>query len=458
MNNSSTIRLSWSQHGILRLPSIRGANGHSLQPYTDYYDSMLEDYEELEPDVARSSIEPRTYSIHEFAVFLEKQELSLENVTNKVLRAYKKWALARVQKNPRHRGDINSAKTTVNGKLKWIYHLLNWCQSQFLLPSGTIGPVRCKVKSTLPSIDLERNPSDYILAAKQKYPLYYTRTGARGSAPGTGQHWATEDDLEKLEQEFWKSADLVRKRNLLMLRILNIRAWRIGSANSITCSQFSAKALAAQEGRKAFTVVPPKQKNGATRPYELPWPLARSISKYIADDVEGRAAIVNKVKRGKYKETDKIFISTDRGAALPSKEWSGIFGDKFKKLFAQKGAAAHSLRRGAGQRRAEQLIESLAEMGIPITAETITTELMQFLGHSSKEAQAAYLMALRRRYGNSQVDKLAASLENKILENDELKSKLAHLEAQNRALSETVALLRRARSKKAKPAFTAVTA
>lgn len=450
-DDQTAIHLSWSQFKKLQLPSFRDADGRSMQPYTDYCDSMAEDYAESEEHAARSSIQARTYAIHELALFLKDQRLALTAVTSNVLRDFRAWALARVKKNPRYRGDENRAKGTVNVKLKWIYHFLNWCQSHFHLPVGTIGPLGCKVKSTLPSIETERNPSKYILASRQKYPLFYTRTGMRGSAPGAGQHWATEEDIEKLEDQFWESAVLVAMRNTLMLRILEVRGWRISSANSITCAQFSEEELERQSKRPKFTVTPPKQKNGANRPYEIPWALARRIRNYIDDATTGRKAIEDKVKSKGKVDSDNVFISTNLGKALPSKEWSSIFGKKFKKIRAPKGTAAHALRRGAGQRHAERLIASLIEAGLPVTAETVTTELMQFLGHSTREAQAAYLMGLRRRYGKSQVDQLTSSLESKQLENDELKAELARVKAENEALAEANALLRRVRLNKERP-------
>jgi integrase len=423
-----------------------------MQPYTDYFDSMAEEYAESGEQAARSSIQARTYAIHDFALFLEARELSLIKVTGDVLRDFRKWALARVKENPRYRGDENRAKATVNIKLKWVYHLLNWCQANFHLPARTIGPTNCKVKSTLPSTEDERNPSKYILGSKQKYPLLYSRTGMRGSAPGTSQHWATEEDVEKIEDQFWEGAALVAMRNTLMLRILDVRGWRISSANSITCHQFSKEEFERQRNRNKFTVTPPRQKNGANRPYEIPWALANRIRKYIDDDSTGRKAIVEKVGANCQVETDNVFPSTDRGKALPSKEWSSIFGKIFKKIDAPKGTGAHALRRGAGQRHAERLIESLFESGLPVTAETVTTELMQFLGHSTREAQAAYLMGLRRRYGRSQIDQLASSLESKKLENDELKAELARVKAENEALAEANALLRKGRLTKVKQA------
>lgn len=451
----TTVHLSWSPFQTLQLPSFRGTDGRSIQPYTDYCDSMAEDYADSEEQAARSSIQARTYAVHDLAQFLEEREVTLKSVTGKVVRDFKKWALARVKKNPRYRGDENRAKATVNVKLKWVYHFLNWCQSHFHLPAGTIGPTNCKVKSTLPSIESERNPSKHILASKQKYPLLYRRTGMRGSAPGTFQHWATEEDVEQLEDSFWQGSILVAMRNTLMLRILDVQGWRIGSANSITCAQFSKEELERQIKRPKFTVTPPRQKNGASRPFEIPWALANRIRNYIDDAVTGRKAIEQKLKSKGKLDTDNVFVSTNWGKALPNREWSSIFGENFKRIKAPKGAAAHALRRGAGQRHADRLIASLTEAGLPVTAETVTTELMQFLGHSTREAQAAYLMGLRRRYGKSQVDQLTSSLESKNLENDELKAELMRVKAENVALAEANALLRKVRPSRGKPASSA---
>ncbi|MDN5503353.1 MAG: hypothetical protein L0H10_05975 [Comamonas sp.] len=412
---------------------------------------MAEDYADSDEQAARSSIQARTYAVYELAQFLEAREIALTSVTGNVLRDFRKWALTRVKKNPRYRSDENRAKATVNVKLIWAYFFLNWCQSHFHLPAKTIGPMNCKVKSTLPSIESERNPSKYILASKNKYPLLFTRTGKRGTAPGTGQHWATENEVEKLEDKFWESSVLVATRNTLMLRILDVLGWRISSANSIMCSQFSKEELERQIDRPKFVVTPPQQKYGASRPYEIPWALANRIRNYIDDTTTGRKAIEEKLKSKGKVDNDNVFISTKSGNAFKSGEWSSILGGNFKSINAPKGTAAHALRRGAGQRHAERLIASLVEVGLPVTAEAVTTELMQFLGHSTREAQASYLMGLRRRYGKSQVDQLTSSLESKNLENDELKAELARVKAENEALVGANASLRTVRPSRGKP-------
>lgn len=459
----SPVNVFWSKVGELRLATLRDAQGRCLQPITDYLDTMAEEFDDADPSSAKSTVEARTYALAWFAEFLFESGWYWlpEKLSDATLRKFRAWALKRVQRNPRSR-DGASQEETVNIKLRRIYDFLNWCRRNFLLPKNSIGPVGCRVISTLPAIDETADPSKYLLDSDNKYPLLYKNTGKKNSMPGTGQHWATEEERDRVEDLFWTSIGSVADRNTMMLRILDMTAFRVASANSLTCSQFSKRALDSLNARDFFEVKPIRQKNGAHRTFEIPWALARSIAAYIDDDRTGRESIVKKLaKDGKTVSTDAIFISVRDGAKLTSNYWSTILGDAFKKIGIRKGAAAHALRRGKAQRRAEELIEALVESGVAVTEELVTPELMQLLGHGTKQAQASYMRALRRRRGVTQVDKLAVALENRTLEADRLKAEgaaikaeLERVKAERDAHAKTIAALRKAQERAAKTGAT----
>jgi hypothetical protein len=200
------------------------------------------------------------------------------------------------------------------------------------------------------------------------------------------------------------------------------------------------------------------KKNSARRTFEISWALARNIAAYINDDKTGRAFIVTELATDGIKvSTDNIFLSTRDGTELTSNYWSTIFGDAFKRIGVRKGAAAHAFRRGTAQRRAEELIEALIESGVAVTQETITPELMQLLGHGSKQAQASYMRAMRRRRGKTKVDQLSAALEARTLEIERLKAEAAareaeleRVKAERDAQARTIAALRKAQERAAK--------
>lgn len=454
------VHLFWSKFDHLRLPTIRDACGRSMQPYTDYFDSFADEFADSTEQAARSTIEARTYALHALALFLcaGKRPLALGDISDGVLKKFKKWELNRVRSNAKSRGDLSQAKDTVNVKLRSIYQFINWSQKNYAVPSETIGPVDCKVISTIPLIEREPNISKHISSPECKFPLLYTSTGRRNTASGTGQHWATEDDIERLEDIFWDSATSVAVRNTTMLRILDVNGWRIGSANSLTCDQFSDEQFKRWDGHTNFGVIPPVQKFGAFRTFEMPWALANRIREYIHDGATGRKSIADHVEtRSGTVTTDHIFISVKDGCAMATNAWSGIFGDAFRRIGTPKGTAAHALRRGAGERRANQLIDALTESGLPVTEECVTAELMQFLGHSTKQAQASYFRALRRRRSHSQVDALATALEARTLEGDRLRAEfekarleMESLRAENQALMRAIKSQQRAKSRSSK--------
>lgn len=437
-----TVSLFWSKDGHLRLATMRDASGRCLQPYTDFLDSAAEDYRDAEQQAARSAIDACTYAIFSLAIFLTNRPapLRVSDIDDGMLREFRSFAFEAVKTNKKSRGFEPQMRNTVNIKLRWVYLFLNWCQKNNSSPLKTIGRTNCKVTSSLPSIDSEDNPSDFILSQKQKFPLLYERDGESNKNPGMGQHWATEEEIEKLEDIFWEHDVCIAVRNSLMLRILQIQGWRIGSANSLECEQFSPEAFERSANHTNFLIAPRHQKRGQSKQFEMPWALANRVREYINDEFSGRAAIMSRLRSRKQTTTSsRLFLSVKSGSGIVTSSWSTIFSDAFKRLSAPKGAAAHALRRGAGQSRADQIIEALHEAGQPVTEAAVTPELMQYLGHSSKQSQASYFRAQRRRRGRSRVEKLAEAAEQHALENDSLKAEIARLKAENESLRQAPA-------------------
>jgi hypothetical protein len=257
----SDVNIFWSTVGGLRLPTLRDAEGRCLKPITAYLDTMEEEFADSDPDSVKSTVEARAYALAWLAEFLFESQSCWEpsKITDNTLRQFRAWALRRVKKNSRSR-ESASQEETVNIKLRCVYHFLNWCKTNFLLPKNAIGHKGSQVLSSLPAIDETADPSKYLLDPINKYPLLYKNTGKKNTLPGTGQHWATEDEFVRLQDVFWTSDPPAAHRNTTMLSILHMCAFRIASANSLTCKQFSEEAFKRCEGRDYFEVRPARQK------------------------------------------------------------------------------------------------------------------------------------------------------------------------------------------------------
>ena len=238
------------------------------------------------------------------------------------------------------------------------------------------------------------------------------------------QYLATAKDIQNLEDYFWSSSASVALRNSTMLRIVDILGWRTGSANSMLVTQFSDEAVAQRKNQPTYVVTPPVQKYGYQKPFPMPWELALQIKNYIEDDVYGRAALMHRFGRSEADVDHRLFLSSRDGMPIETNSWVAIFSDAFAEIGAPKGSGGHSIRRGAADRRSEEFIASLQEAGLPVTQDAVVIEVMEYLGHASSAAQAAYRRVIRRRRKQTFVDGMAAEIERRKLEADKLRAAL----------------------------------
>ena len=432
----------WSDDGDLRAPVLRDAEGRCIQPFTHYLDSQIAALRKSgkSGSAARASIEPMIYTLRGFVIYLMLTTTPLWRVDDDVLLAYRNWARREVASNPRSRGLPHQIVDTVNAKLRQVYEFICWCQLNRRLPADTMGWLECKIRSTLPQV--HQNPlSDAAHRQANKYPLMLTG-GSESSRVREGQHWATPEELEQLEDLFWTNQSIqCAERNCTMLRVLEMESWRIGSANSLLVSQFSDEAFEKYASHDHFMVCPPGQKRGYTKTFEMPWELAHRIKRYIEDDEAGRASILKKLEVDERVAKGRIFLSQREGKPLTTSAWLRIFGDAYRELGVDKGAGTHSIRRYGAEKAAAEYLDYLHANNIPATKEIVIAHLMETLGHTSDESYAAYIRVVRLRRSRSAVATLDKQLKKATLKNDELLKRIATTEQANQDLQRLVAEL-----------------
>lgn len=388
-------RLFWSSTNGINYPTFRDEAGAIVEPFTSYLDQLILSAENVAlPQKARNSkLEAATYALLELARFLNRHQLPLRRFNDSVFAALNKAMLQSVEKNPVSRGHPAQAKRTVNVKIKQVYHFLQWGQANHRLPQGTIGwGSNNRVRSSLPESVTRASRSDF--SSERLYPLLIKGAGSSGRTDRT-QHWATDTEIEALEEHFWRSCSyLIAVRNILIVRIEQLTAFRNESANSLLVEQFSDKATE-DRSEEVYRLIPRKQKRGAGLQLSMDWALVDRIREFIRDD---RPALLQATGATEAHTQGRIFFSSHRGAhsgkPLTDRAFGEILSDGFRAIGAPKGAGGHSLRRYRAVLQCKLVIARIRAENRPMTRDEVVREVMDLLGHTAEESGRAYDKAM----------------------------------------------------------------
>ncbi|MEC5407090.1 hypothetical protein VOM14_16210 [Paraburkholderia sp. MPAMCS5] len=410
-----------------RHPVFRGSTYSLLELPTDYCGAVLRmaASEHVSKPGVRTRKDHVTTAVRELYTYLSEKHLSIDEMNDKHILAFRDWCWERTKKRPQYRGDERVAKETTNIRLKCVYEFLAWAQGQGRIPSGTIGPVRCGVTSTLPLVGLSGPKSDD--SELKKYPHIYKRTG-RASRLGRAQYRATDDDISALEDYLESAGNPADQRQvMLIIRLIADTAWRIGSVASLQVHQFSRDALAKAEKRhaKAYDVAPPDQKFGYSNEFSLSWPIAYDIANYIEID---REEIIKRTGVSRNRLEGRIFLNPVSGRPFDDHALSARIAERFKEVGAGKGSGAYGVRRKAATRIAREEIEFRQKRGLSMQQEDVIDAIARRLGHTSKTAYQAYVEANAMMSGYSVAAEQRDQIEAVRNENAALRAKLAELE------------------------------
>ncbi|MFW2276460.1 hypothetical protein [Burkholderia orbicola] len=427
--------VNWS--GNYRIAVIRDQHREIIEPFLDYIVGRAREMRDTKADEGafRSGMEYVVAALLALARYLAtRRKLTWEILTSDDLVEFRDWLFERTRQDPRSKSE-ESAKRTVNLRLRVVYEFLTWAQEDALLIEGRVGDSeRFPVRSSLPA--MRRAPRRSHSTNKARFPKLF-RDAAASSRTSDRQYWATEADFAALRDYFWTSGDEhTAARNDLLLRVLDATGFRRASANSLTTKLFSDTIIekAINDGLTHISVEPAEQKFGYKRSFPMSINLAIAINRYINAE---RDQLLTKAG---YTETDKsihqnrLFLSTSHatgGMPLTHGAISKIFGQAFRALGKKIGAGAHSFRRKFAEQRWAEEIEFRMREGLSLAYEDIAIAVADDLGHQSIVSQDAYHRVLNR------IRKL--SVEQKLHnQSAELNDEIAQLRSENTSLRKLI--------------------
>jgi len=381
-NRDFILQLSWHLHGKAEIAlayNLRQCRvEHSITDYAIY----LSFEEVLDPKTVKNEI----YLLKGFLEFLLARDISLQNVTDATLSEYRQTELIYVQKSANSSGSEKAVQRTVNSKLKRAYHFLCWLQEKEKVVRNLIGRFDFPVTSAISlSMKIGRGVrSD--LSERDLYPLLFRKSG-KNSRRGTQYH-ATTADLQSLSDYFLSGKnDYIGQRNILIMDLADQLSWRRASINSLTCDQFTCLDFESVN-EDSFLVVPPSQKFGYLRSFEVPYRLAFRVHEFIATS---RKDLLRKGGWSEANTNGRVFISARDGKPLQDRTLSMIFGRAFKSLAKPRGANLHSFRRKAADDRVDAEIQNRIELGLDTSELSVATTVAFGMGQSNPESLTPYV-------------------------------------------------------------------
>ncbi|MDT0359325.1 hypothetical protein RJO15_26305 [Herbaspirillum huttiense F1] len=258
-----------------------------------------------------------------------------------------------------------------------------------------------------------------------EFPVLFDHAG-EGNGPT--QYEATDEDVQ-LIAEFFDSqvSPYAAQRNILMMDLGCEVSWRRGAINSMTCDQFSRLDFS-EVNHDSYIVIPPSQKFGYQRQFEVPFRLAFRIAQFIANE---RKDLLARKGLSEARTQGRIFISERDGTPLKNQSISAIFGAAFKTLGRPRGANTHSFRRKFANEEIDEEILNRLEMGLDTNELSIAMTVSFKMGQSNPESLTPYV--------NKNLDRMVKR-HRKLKEN-----RIQTLEDENRELKARIALMEKVR-------------
>ncbi|MDR6586363.1 hypothetical protein [Herbaspirillum frisingense] len=390
-----------------------------LLEITDYSLYLLD--EELNEKTIRNEV----FRLKGFLDFLARHRLSYQEVTDSVLVRFRTEEYQRVIDAKNSAATVLTTNRTVNAKLIRVYKFLYWLEHEKKLIERVIAPRNCPVKSTYnPSRGSERSKRygrSAMGSRSTDYPKLFKKDGKNG---GHTQYEATDDDVQKIAENFLlQKSQHAAQRNILMMDLACEVSWRRGAINSLTCDQFSGLDFL-DANHDDYIVIPPSQKFGYQRRFEVPFRLAFRVAEFISIE---RKKFLSEKGWSEARTKNRIFVSEHRGEPLEDQSISQIFGDAFKVLGHPRGANIHSFRRKFANDLIDQEILHRLDLGLDTTEMSIATTVAFKMGQSNPDSLKPYV--------NRRLSRMVKR-QKKLKEN-----RLETLEEENRALKERIALL-----------------
>lgn len=349
----------------------------------------------------------RLSSVSQFWLYLQRNNLSSQGISESTLRLYRDEALGLTQHQLSHRGDVRAAKRTVNEKLGAILQWLSWMHEQQgveTLPGG---------RSHARSDDPFRHR---FVAPVRKFGgnIIYRNTGA------TSKHHVgylpNETTLDEVTKFFFRRATnaYAAHRNALVVQIANVVGFRRGSINSLTVAQFDRPRLE-ESADEAVLVRPLSQKFGYQNDYAFPVLLALRICDFID---RYRSPFVESKHATSAATQDRIFLSSRDARPLTDRAITHIVSTAMRSVGAPKGAGLHTVRAKYANDEIEEELFVRRERGMDTSTASVAASVAMKLGQRNAMSLFPYVASgqslAARKDGaerRSRVNELTAELE-----------------------------------------------
>ncbi|WP_197091082.1 hypothetical protein, partial [Herbaspirillum chlorophenolicum] len=383
----------------------------------------------IDDGLDEKSVRNEIFLLKGFCDFLDRRRLVYQDITDSLLKSFRSEELSLVKTAKNSSRAERTAMRTVNAKLRRTYKFLYWLQHSHRSVLNLIGPRNCPVKSNyLPPNEGGKNRRNGRYESGRKtgeFPVLFDHAG-EGNRPT--QYEATDEDVELIAEMFLSElSPHAAQRNILMMDLGCEVSWRRGAINSMTCDQFSRLDFS-EANHDSYIVIPPSQKFGYQREFEVPFRLAFRIAEFIANERKDFLA-----SRGwsEARTLGRIFISERSGLPLKDQSISAIFGAAFNALGRPRGANTHSFRRKFANEEIDDEILNRLEMGLDTNEVSIATTVAFKMGQSNPESLEPYV--------NKSLDRMVKR-HKKLKEN-----RIQALEDENRELKARIALLEKSK-------------
>lgn len=341
-----------------------------------------------------STVRTEIQEVFTFIQFLDARRRLISSVDDELLQIFCDESLHNVRRNRISRGDEQANQRTVNSKLRKAYWFIWWYKIYHCPSANLIGPVDCRVTSSLTSSVLKaKNKRNHdggfktrFLSADERFPLCFRRVGS--PSIHRTQTVPSKEEIESIYEYLSQDGiDFLSARNVLFQKIAVDTGLRRESIASLRIEQFSEQAIDSAR-RDVLRVVPDHQKFsyqfGSDIPMELAYQILYFVESYYKPLYERRAWPLS---RG----GGLIFTSERSGRPVSSATFTRIFSAAFKELNAGKGTAVHILRHYYTTAEIVREIKKRLEKGMDTSLLSVCRAVSLKLGHTNLDSIRPYV-------------------------------------------------------------------
>jgi hypothetical protein len=326
------------------------------------------------------------YHIRRFLIYLYKDKLSIDRLSDSHLKMYRNTILLELQNKKDKQIECIKSKRTVNLYLRNIYKFI----ANYALRTNNPYLIGCTEQHQIQSGQFNEQG---LRVDKNKeikfYPLEFKVPSSSSGASLSKSQMITQSDFIELKKviDESKSELFTKERDKLILDVARGVKFRRGSIISLTATMFKDISEAEETGE--MTITPPIQKFGYELSFDISYSLALEIKVFI-DTVLKPYLVENKLRT----HWDGHIFVTNKAKGITGSYVSHRINIYAEKLGWPDGKRLHAVRHLASIDTIETEFTRQLELhpNDPEMARKIATiTLKDKLGHLSEESQRTYI-------------------------------------------------------------------